>query len=138
MNIFSKNSNWRHFLISSWCHTYNVIVIRRFNNMWPLSLCCSNNSQKCEWKIVQETQKTQIETQIIQKKQRKMTRTKTSIWKHDIAFLNFFINITFTTLVTFQILVLITLSTLRPWATSDVRFSSVDSHSNFWVTFSCF
>ena len=46
-------------LISSWCYSYNVIDIQRFNNMCPLLFCCSNDSQKCEWKIVEETQKTQ-------------------------------------------------------------------------------
>ena len=38
--------------------------------MCPLPLCCSNDSQKCERKIVEETQKTQIETQITHKKHR--------------------------------------------------------------------
>ena len=48
---------------------------------------------------------TQIETQITQKKHRKKkTRKKTSISKHDI--LNFFKNIAFIILGTFQILVL--------------------------------
>ena len=38
--------------------------------MQPLSLCCSSDSQKCEWKIVEETQKIQVDTQITQKKHR--------------------------------------------------------------------
>ena len=38
--------------------------------MCPLRLCCSSNSRKCKCKIVEETQKTQIETQITQKKHR--------------------------------------------------------------------
>ena len=108
LNNISENSIWRHILISSWCHSYIVIDIRRFNSMCPLPLCCSNYSQKCKWKI-EETQ-------------RKMTRKKTSIWKQDIAFLNFLINIAFAILATFQVLVLITLSTLRHWATHDVRW----------------
>ena len=62
LNNFSENSIWRHILILSWCHIYSVIDIGRFNNMCPLPLSCSNDSQKCEWKIVEETQKTQIET----------------------------------------------------------------------------
>ena len=59
------------------------------------------------------------------KTQRKR-RKKTSIWKHDIAFLNVLINIAFTILATFKILVLMTLSTPRPWATHKIRFSSAD------------
>ena len=93
--------------------------------MCPPPLCCSNDNQKCEWKI-EETQKAEIETQLTQKKQRKLTRKKTSICKHDIAFLNFLINIAFTILAAFQILVLVTLSILRPWATHDVQFSSAN------------
>ena len=72
------------------------------------------------------TKDTGRDTDNTEETQRKITRKKTSIWKHDVAFLNFFINITFTILATFQILVLITLSTLRPWATHDARFSSAD------------
>ena len=106
--IFSENSIWCHILISSWCHSYNDIDIRRFNNMCPLPLCCSNVSQKYKWKI--------------EKTQRKIKKKKTSLWKHDIAFLNFLINIAFTILATFQILVLIALSTLRPWATQRTIF----------------
>ena len=49
-----------------------------------------------------------------EEKQKKIARKKSSIWKHDIAFLNFLINIAFTILATFQILLLITSSTLRP------------------------
>ena len=59
-------------------------------------------------------------------KTQKNNKKKTSIWKHDLAFLNFLINISFTILVTFKILVLITLSTLRPWAMHKIRFSSAD------------
>ena len=60
------------------------------------------------------TKDTGRDTDNTEETQRKITRKKTSIGKHDVAFLNFFINITFTILATFQILVLITLSTLRP------------------------
>ena len=49
--IFSENSIWRHILISPWSHSYNVFDIWRFNNMCPPLLCCSNESQKWEWKI---------------------------------------------------------------------------------------
>ena len=70
LNNISENSIWRHILISSWCHSYNVIDVRRFNDMCPLPLRCSNDSQTSEWKILEETQKRQMETQIIQKKHR--------------------------------------------------------------------
>ena len=79
------------------CHSYNFISIRRFINMCPLPLFCFNDSRKCELKIVEETQKTQIET--------KITRKKYSILKHNTTFLNLLVNIEFAILATFQILV---------------------------------
>ena len=84
------------------------------------------------------TKDTDRDTDNTEETQRKIPRKKTSIWKHDIAFLNFLINIAFTILATFQILVLITLSTLRPWRRTTYDFQALISHSNFWFTFSCF
>ena len=73
-----ENSIWRHILISPGCHSYNCIDIRRLISildMCHLSLC-SNYSQTFERKIVEETQKTQIETQITQKKLREKQQEK--------------------------------------------------------------
>ena len=77
--------------------------------MCPFPLCCSNESQKCELKIIntEETQRKKNE--------------KTLIWIHDIGFLNLRRNITFTILAT-QNFVLITLSNLRPSTTHEVHF----------------
>ena len=75
----------------------NVIDIQRFNNMCTLPLCCSNDSQECD---------TDRDTDNTEQTQKKKTRKKTSISKHDIS--NFFKNIAFIILGTFQILVLIT------------------------------
>ena len=105
------------------CYSYNFIDIWRLINMCPLPLSCSNR-RKWQRKIVKDTQTTQTETQITQK--RKITRKETLIWKHEITFFNVLVNITFTILATFQILLLITLSTLRPWTTHDVSFTSAD------------
>ena len=71
-----ENSLCRHILISPWCNSYNFINIRHIINMYSLTLSCSNDSQKCEWKILEETQKTQIETQITQEKQRENSKEK--------------------------------------------------------------
>ena len=49
--------------------------------MCTLPPCCPNDSQKCEWKI--------INTELTQRKKRK---EKTSFWKHKIGFLNFLRN----------------------------------------------
>ena len=103
-------------VISWFCHDliviiYNFIDIWTLIDMCPLPLCYSDDSQKCELKIM-NTEETQ----------RKKTMKKTLIWKHDIGFLNFRRNITFTILATFQNFIIITLSTPRPWTTHDVRF----------------
>ena len=58
-----------------------------------------------------------------EKTQRKKTMKKISIWKYNTSFSNFFRNMTFTNLATFQNFVIMTLSTLRPRATHCVRFS---------------
>ena len=91
LNNFSENSIWRHILILPWFHSYKLWFYWYLKpyDMSHLLLCCSDDSQKCEWKVIntEETQK-------------KKTMKKTLIWKHDIGFLNFRRNITFTILVT--------------------------------------
>ena len=82
--------------------------------MCTLPLCCPNDSQKCEWKII-NTEKTQ----------RKKRKEKTSFWKREIGFLNFLRNITFTNFAIFQTFIIF-LSTLRAWTTHDVHFLSAD------------
>ena len=54
------------------------------------------------------TKDTDRDTDNIEETKRKITRKRTSIRKHNIAFLNFLINIAFKMLATFQILVLVT------------------------------
>ena len=44
--------------------------------MCPLPLCCFNDGQKCKRKIVKETQTTQIEKQITQKKHKEEQQEK--------------------------------------------------------------
>ena len=90
-----------------------------------LLICCSNDSQRYEWKV--------MSTEQTQKNKRK---EKTLIWKHDIGLLNFLRNITFTVLATFQTFATIFLSAFRPWTMHNVCFSSSDL-VRFWVTYSC-
>ena len=59
LNSFSENSIWRLILISSWWHSYNFIDIWRLIDMCPLPLCCSNDSQKCERKIINPKKNTE-------------------------------------------------------------------------------
>ena len=82
---------WHLILISSWWYSYKFIDIWRLFDKCTLPLCCLNSSQKCEWKII-KTEKTQ----------RKNKKEKTSFWKHEIGFLNFLRNITFTILGIFE------------------------------------
>ena len=56
LNNFSANSIWRLILISSWWHSYYFIDIWRLIDTCPPPLCCSNDSQKCEWKIINTEQ----------------------------------------------------------------------------------
>ena len=60
-----------------------------------------------------------------EEKQREKKK-KTLIWICNSGFLNFHGNITFIILATFQNFVIITLSTLRPLTTHDVRFLIAD------------
>ena len=59
--------------------------------MCTLPFCCSNDSQKCEWKIINT-----------EKKNRKKRRKKAWFWKHKIGFFNFLRSIILTILPTFQ------------------------------------
>ena len=69
--------------------------------------------------IRRNAKETDRDTDNTEEKQRKVASKKTSIWKNDITFLNFLINITFTIHAIFQILVLITLPI--PQTLSDAR-----------------
>ena len=64
---------------------YNFIDIWSLIVMCPLPLCCSDDTRKCEWKIMNN-----------KKHRKKKTMKKTLIWKNNIVFLNFHKNITFT------------------------------------------
>ena len=105
----------------SW--SYNFIDIRRFINMFPLPIYCSNDIQYCESKIAEETQKKQTETQW------KITRIKVSIWRHDIAFLNFLINTTLLVLAIFQFNYFVN-PLDSEWRPTDVSLAPI-SRSNF-------
>ena len=82
--------------------------------MRPLPLCCSDDSQKCEWKIM-NTEETQ----------RKQNKEKKLQFENTILVPWIFLE-PFAILLTFQNFVIITMSTLRPWTMHDVRFSSAD------------
>ena len=96
------------------CHSYNFISIRRFINMCPLPLFCFNDSRKCELKIVEETQKTQIETKITQKKNRKNNKEKIFNFKTQYYFLEFACKHRIRNSCDLSNSCLITLSTIRP------------------------
>ena len=89
LNNFSQNSIWSLVLISSWWHSYDFFDIWDLIDTCSLSLCCSNDSQKCEWQIM-NTEETE----------RKKSQEKTSIWKPDIGLLNFLRNTAFTIIAT--------------------------------------
>ena len=83
-------SNWiiyrkiQYGMLSWFRHDDIVISSMIFDVLCTLPLCCPNDSQKCDWKVI-NTEKTQ----------RKKRKEKTSFWKHKIGFLNFLRNITF-------------------------------------------
>ena len=114
LNNISENSILRLILILPWWHGYNFIDIWRLIDMCPLPPCCSNDNQKCKWKIMNK-----------EERERKKSEEKASIWKHDVGLLNFLRNITFTILLTFQIFVIVNFWSLRR-TTHDVSFSSAD------------